>query len=483
MHWPHSFPLLLLAGLSTALAKSIHVDCSASGVGDGSQLQPYTSLATVNNITLQPGDNLLFKSGVNCTGQLRPQGSGTQKHPITASRYGQGDLPVLNAEGLFNATVYLLNLDYWTVSDLFLTNPADQESRHQGIDIEANDGRVHAGISIKNLRIDNVAGQTNKRLHPSDFSGSACILLQGTSNYSRYDEIEIYGNTLSNCGGGGIKVRLGQLNNQGKNLRVHDNTILQVGGDGIVVSYAESPLIDYNTAGDLGYGTYAYSGGNFAGIWVLGSHNAVMRYNIVYGSLMSEIDSQAFDCDWGNTGTCTVEYNYSHDNAGGIFLNCDGCGTAPGGATQIVRYNIFLNDCRIYSNGNDPTLWFYNNVVYCPEKDLEFHLPPSTKFWNNIVVATENSTLPTGANLDYRTNLFQNMKLSWLVGIQDDPRFVQGGDNGTSLDELTGYKLRGGSPALRRGTPVQDNGGQDFWGNNISGGRPNIGAYAGPGIR
>lgn len=81
-----------------------------------------------------------------------------------------------------------------------------------------------------------------------------------------------------------------------------------------------------------------------------------MRYNIVYGSLMSEIGSETFDCDWGNTRTCTVEYNYSHDNAGGIFLNCDEYGTSPRGATQIVRYNIFHNDYRIYSNGEEPTL-------------------------------------------------------------------------------------------------------------------------------
>ncbi|KAJ5531877.1 right handed beta helix region domain-containing protein [Penicillium frequentans] len=473
---------VLLAGSSFASAKSIYVDCSGNGSGNGSQAHPYTSLSLVNDFTFSPGDKLLFKSEVNCTGQLVPQGSGTKEYPITISRYGHGGLPVIDAEGQFNATVYLLNVDYWIVSDLFLTNAAEEESRRQGIDVEATDGRIHAGITIKNLRIDTVAGSTNKRLYSSDYSNSACILLQGTMNYSRYDDVEIYGNNMSNCGGGGIKVRLGQLDNQGKNLRVHDNTIEQVGGDGIVVSYAISPLIDHNVAGDLGYGTYPYSGGNFAGIWVLGCYNAVMRYNIVYGSVMSEIDSEAFDCDWGNTGTCTVEYNYSHDNAGGIFLNCDGCSTSPGGATQIVRYNIFENDCRIYSNGDAPTLWFYNNVVYCPNKDLELHLPPSTNFWNNIVVATENSTLPFGANVDYQTNLYQNMKLpSWLE-FQGSPDFVEAGQNSSTLDGLNGYKLRKGSEALQKGTNVDDDGGKDFWGAEISNGKPNIGAYAGRGI-
>jgi hypothetical protein len=106
------FLLPLLAGLSAVSAKSIHVDCSATGTGDGSQLQPYTSLVTVNNATLQPRDSLLFKSGVNCTGQLKPQGSGTKKQPINISRYRDGTLPVINTEGLFNTTIYLLNLDH-----------------------------------------------------------------------------------------------------------------------------------------------------------------------------------------------------------------------------------------------------------------------------------------------------------------------------------------------------------------------------------
>ncbi|GAB5585101.1 hypothetical protein Unana1_00001 [Umbelopsis nana] len=100
-------------------------------------------------------------------------------------------------------------------------------------------------------------------------------------------------------------------------------------------SSPDSPLIDHNVFNDLGGGKYPWTGGNWAGIWVLGSYNAVMEYNIVHNTKMSKFDSEAFDCDWENTGNCTVQYNYGHDNAGGMFLNCDGCGTS-GGSVQIV---------------------------------------------------------------------------------------------------------------------------------------------------
>ncbi|MFF3779959.1 hypothetical protein [Streptomyces sp. NPDC001933] len=74
-----------------------------------------------------------------------------------------------------------------------------------------------------------------------------------------------------------------------------------------------------------------------------------MKKNAVYGiTRMSVADSQAFDCDWGNTGTCTIQYNFSRDNIGGFFLDCDGCGTI-GGAKQVIRYNISENDCRMSS--------------------------------------------------------------------------------------------------------------------------------------
>jgi hypothetical protein len=89
-------------------------------------------------------------------------------------------------------------------------------------------------------------------------------------------------------------------------------------------------------------------------------------------------------------------------------------------------------------------------------------LPPSTKFWNNIVVATTNSTLPISASIDYRTNIYQNMNLPSSFELQDDPEFIQGGENATSLNELAGYELRKGSPALHSGTYVENNGGQDF---------------------
>lgn len=475
--------IALVAALAQPLlAKDIYLDCGSATSGDGSRSRPFSTLTSANNAVLSPGDSLNVKSGTICAGTLSPKGSGTQDSPITLTSYGGGPLPIINGSGAAEA-VSLTNQDYWDISNIAIINPASSIAWRRGIVGTSSDGTVHHGLYIHDITVYNVAGQTNKATQSAAFIASGGILVNGTENLSRYDDVQIYNNTIYDCGGGGIKVRVGQMDNRGKGTHVWGNKISYVGGDGVVVSYGESPIIERNKAGFLGHGKYPWTGGNFAGIWVLGCQDAVMRFNVVHDSLMSDIDSEAFDCDWGNEGTCTVEYNYSHDNAGGIFLNCDGCGT-PGGARQIVRYNVFQNDCRMYSNGDNVQLDFYNNVVYCPQKDFEIAVPPHTNMSNNIWVGTANSTLPKGDGIEWNANMFQTVpKPVETAGSTGDPRFLSPGKGQDTLESADGYRLQKGSPALHLGAVVTDNGGRDFWNNQVSQSkRPNTGAYNGRGV-
>ncbi|KAE8392543.1 hypothetical protein ETB97_007167 [Aspergillus alliaceus] len=469
--------------LQFSSAKDVYLDCSStSSGGDGSHSHPFNSLDEANQAVLGAGDTLSVKAGTTCFGTLSPQGSGTQQKPIMLSSYGDGPLPIINGSGATEA-VRLTNQDYWDISKIAVINPAPKVAWRRGILATSDDGSVHRGLYIHDVTVYNVAGETNKATHANAFVASGGILVNGTEHHSRYDDVQVYNNTVYDCGGGGIKVRVGQMGNRGQDTHVWNNNISYVGGDGIVVSYGASPLIEGNLCGYLGHGKYPWTGGNFAGIWVLGCRDAVMRFNAVHDSLMSLIDSEAFDCDWGNEGTCTVEYNYSHDNAGGIFLNCDGCGT-PGGAKQIIRYNIFQNDCRMYSNGDNVEMEFYNNVVYCPNKDFEIAVPPQTNLSNNIWVGTADSTLPTGESIEWRANLFQTVsKPDDTAGTTGDPHFINPGTGKDSIDSVDGYRLRSQSPALLQGVVVEENGGRDFWNNAVSPvDRPNIGAYNGKGL-
>lgn len=473
---------VLFGFIQLSLGSDFYLDCSSTAASNGTESDPFNSLAQVNGVVLHAGDTLNIKAGTTCTGTLSPQGSGTQSLPIILTSYGHGPLPIINGSGAAEA-VRLINQDYWDISNIAVINPAPVIGWRRGIAATADDGTVHRGLYIHDVMVYNVAGETNKATQSNAFIASAGILVNGTENTSRYDDVRIYGNTVHDCGGGGIKVRVGQMDNRGQGAHIWENNISYAGGDGIVLSYGAAPLIENNICGFLGHGKYPYTGGNFAGIWVLGCQDAVMRLNVVHNTLMSDVDSEAFDCDWGNEGTCTVEYNYSHDNAGGIFLNCDGCGT-PGGATQIVRYNIFQNDCRMYSNGDDVQLNFYNNVIYCPDKEFKIAVPPHTNMSNNIWVGTANSTLPSGDSIEWHSNLFQTVVMPVdTAGDTGNPKFVNPGTGQDSLNSTNGYLLRSGSPALRQGNVIADNGGRDFWNNKVSSVvRPNIGAYNGRGV-
>lgn len=484
--------LLTLLTLGSAQAKQYYVDCSRPDAGEGSQHRPWNSLQQVNSPTFAPGDVIAFKAGTTCIGTLSPKGVGTADAAIRITKYAAAAAdnnpnPIINGTGA-DAAVTLTNQDHWQISNLTVTNPASGLAARQGIHVTASDGKTHTGITIEHNTVHHVAGQTNKRTHSHDFILSCGILVDTSGAGSRYDGVLVQHNAVSDCGGGGIKVRVGAADNRGHKAHVTRNTIHACGGDGIIISYSDSPLMDYNVASDLGTGAYPFTGGNFAGMWVLGDHNPTISHNVVYGSTMSDVDSEAFDCDWGNTGNCTVEYNYSRANAGGAFLNCDGCGppdAPPGGADQIVRYNIFENDCRMYSNGRRPTLYFYQNVMYCPDehKGFDIAVADNAYFTNNIFVGNGKASLPVRSGIRWRWNVFYRVPRPTDNGIEADPGFVDPGSGGNDLASVGGYKLRRGSPALGNGAVIPDSGGVDFFGNPVSfTQKPNRGAYNGPGL-
>lgn len=486
---PHRFAALVASTLFAVLSSGIasaastyYIDCSASAAGTGASNSPWNSISQLNAWTFAPGDTLLFNSGTTCTGAFLGKGSGAATAPITVGAYGSGAPPVINANGA-RAAIELDNVDNWSIGAIKLTNPAASVGLRNGLLVQSTDGAAHTGFDINGLIVDRVAGQTNKATNSNDYIHSAGIEFDAdTTNGSTLNNVHVYNTQVSNTGGGGIKVRTGSMTKRGQNIHVDHNTITSAGGDGIVVSYSESPLIEYNVANDLGGGVYPFTGGNFAGMWVLGDHNPTIQFNVVTGNHASVADSQAWDCDWGNTGTCLVQYNYSRDNYGGFYLNCDGCGTS-GGATQIVRYNVAQNDCRTNSVGNAVTLWMYNNTFYCPNTKLNIVLPTTSKVWNNIWVATTTSTLPTGSGIDYQGNVYQGVPAPTSDGVIGAPGFIKPGAGGNSLASTAGYWLGTSSPALSNGVIVPNNGGRDYWGNPVSAtANPNRGAYNGLGV-
>lgn len=461
-----------------------YVDCSASASGDGSEAAPFASLAELaTRGVFQPGESILFKRGVECTGTFAPKGSGLSTAPITVTPYGDGDAPAtIDGAGAL-AGVHLLNVSNWTVEGMRVINPGTPDQRRVGILAEINDGTVRSGIVLTGNHVEDVAGWSDKTSLGNAFSRSAGISVLG-DGIGAFDGVTITGNEVNDTAAGGIKLSAPDTTKR-YNTRVYvaRNTIHDVGGDGIVIHNSDKPVIEYNSALDLGHGKYPFLKGNFAGMWPYNSVDPLFQYNVVGNSVGSTYDSTAWDCDMKIKGSCTFQYNYSYGNAGGFYLDCiSGCGTASTTTNAILRYNVSQDDCRLAGSSGGPGLHLiYNNTFSCT-RAFEDDMTAPRQMKNNIIIAP-SGTLKT-ANAVYASNAYFGgitAPATETGAIVGDPGLIAAG-SGQQTRELPGYRLAVGSPLLGAGTPVADAGAQDFFGTPLPAGAPNIGAYQGPGV-
>ncbi len=460
-----------------------YVDCSAEGVGDGSAADPYTALDQFADVLFQPGEKVLFKRGAECVGTFAPKGSGLNTAPIIVSPYGDGDEPAtINGDGAL-AGIHLLNVSNWTVDGMHVINPGTPDRRRVGILYEINDGTLRRGVVLTNNHVEKVAGWSDKTTLGNSFSRSAGISVLG-DGVGAFAGITVTDNRINDTAAGGIKLSAPDTTKRyNTNVYVARNDIQRVGGDGIVIHNSDKPIIEYNSAIDLGHGEYPFINGNFAGMWPYNSQDPLFQYNVVGNSVRSIYDSTAWDCDMKIKGNCTFQYNYSYGNAGGFYLDCiSGCGTASTTANAVLRYNVSQDDCRIAGASGGPGLHLiYNNTFSCLNRPFEDDMTAPRVVKNNIIIATGGSLKTT--NGTYANNAYFGgiqppaTETGAVVG---DPKLIAAG-SGQLTRELPGYRLAVGSPLLGAGTPIADAGEHDFFGDPIPA-TPNIGAYQGPGV-
>ncbi len=86
----------LLFSLSTTATTYYLSSSSGSDYNSGTDpSSPWQSINKINSISLQPGDNVLFKRGDTFYGSLKISNSGSTGNPITFGAYGSGNKPIL----------------------------------------------------------------------------------------------------------------------------------------------------------------------------------------------------------------------------------------------------------------------------------------------------------------------------------------------------------------------------------------------------
>ena len=279
------------------------------------------------------------------------------------------------------------------------------------------------------------------------------------------------------------------------NVHIDGNEISHIGKNAIFARNLFGGLIEYNVVHDTA--KYCVSGNTIVTRSVDGT---VIQYNEGYRNLARERDGDGklqdgcmLDADLDSKYT-VWQYNYSHDNSFGLFLNC-----TEGNDVAIVRYNLSVNDkgnkgiiyinyvsAGIYvynntiitsydteyviqSNGSGRVSFFYNNIIYNRSATAKIGISSNHSLTaeNNLIYNEYGSSIE---NLDYFKSLNKN-------GIYDkDPMFVGylQEDSILGIDNLHDYKVDNSSPALGVGKVVADV--PDFFGNSF---KKSIGFYCG----
>lgn len=294
----------LLASLPFGAAATYYFDGSAATSGNGGISSPFNNLAAIASLSLGPGDNILLKRGTHFNETLQLNAGGSSTSPITIGAYGDvnSPLPIVTAKPSDLNSVLLGGGSYVTLQDLEITNPGDNSTARRGVYVYAHDSGQVKGITLRRLYIHDVQGRmpsTSGGSSPigkyAGASGGIIIEAAGNSTPTYFTDMLIEDNVLRAVSRQGIytwsnwcrRYALAAFWNSlcfqdwqaSTGLRIRNNRLFNIGGDGIVVTGNENAVTSHNRVHvfNLNSGTVD------AGIWTANSDGGLFQYNVVSG--------------------------------------------------------------------------------------------------------------------------------------------------------------------------------------------------------
>ena len=467
----------------------------------------WCSLEKINSLIFQPGDTILFRTGCNWIGQLSPQGTGEKSRPMVIDKYGQDSLPVINGNGMTGeGVVRLYNQSFWEINNLEITNNAIEQGDRRGIEIKASDFGLMQHIYLKNLHIHHIKGLEGHGNTEKRTAGIYFATVSDTITPTRFDDILVEGCKIHHIYNQGIvtnnETGMGDYPGTGSfhdkkftNLRIRKNTIHHISKNAMIIRLCDSTcVVEYNVCYETALSETAMTGkpidssrrhGNT--MFSRSCNGTVFQFNEGYLNRGEAYDGSMYDADLSSPN-CIFQYSYSHDNAHGLFWVC----TTKQDSGVICRYNISQNDRGIIicPNYAFKSVYIYNNVIFVGEGtspriiDERRQREKTYYFYNNIIYnMSEDATYKweSGTKRNFSSNVFYGIHPADEPVDKDKitagPKFDGPGTGGFGIHSLSGYKLQPGSPCINAGFLIPNNGGRDYWGNKITDGKPDIGAF------
>lgn len=495
----------------------------AEAGGDGSFEKPYNDLAVLSTLEIPAGTCLYLERGSQFYGSLVLSGiCGTEDKPVVVTSYGEGELPMIDGNDLTGSgVVHIENCSDLIVEELELLDSAAAEGDRRGVLITCDNNAgsreviTYRNITLRNLYIHNICGYLDAENSGMAVSSKKTggIQLWSNDGLGRIDGLTITDcriTDVSNAGiatwyrldGDSIEKISPYTEDFGKfahrNVRIADNEISNIGKNAIFVRNLDGGVIERNVIHDTAIG--CVSGNTIVTSYVDGT---VIQYNEGYRNMASprETDGKLqdgcmLDADLGSKDTLW-QYNYSHDNAFGLFLNC----TRSDGEfhdSAIVRYNLSVNDHGdqgiIYINYASDGIEVYNNTIvtgYDTGCILQINGGTTSAFHNNLIYnrsAAARFEIDGTGRMEASHNLIYNEYGSTIEGAEyflsvnedgifgEDPLFAGylQEDSIPGIEKQYDYQLDTNSPALGVGKTVDAD--ADFFGNEY---RRSIGCYCG----
>jgi hypothetical protein len=389
--------LVLALFVPGILANQYYVDSQA---GDDSKTgtsrhQAWRSLDKVTASSFAPGDCVRFRAGGLWPGPLVIKAQGIKGHPVVFEAYGSGARPRIDAAGRVPDAIVVSNAQYVVLKDFEVTNlgavgSGTNTPPRRGVHIIADNIGTLTNIVVSDLFIHDVNG--TQRIKDN---GGIIFTTRGQRVPSRFDGLRIERNIIWRIDRSGIVAQSYHARRNrwfpSLNVVIRDNWLGNVGGDGITPWATDGCLVERNIV----QGANERAGTYNAGIWPWSTDNTVLRLNRASG-VKTTLDGQGFDSDYNSHHT-VIEYNLSHDNAGGFLLVCtpgsrraeDNCGNFG----TVVRYNISRHDLArtIHVAGSPTQTRIYENAFYTPpQTNLPLLLLSDWSGWADGLELTNN---------------------------------------------------------------------------------------------
>lgn len=471
-------------GGKNPIMEKIYIDSNSGNDANSGdeQTKAWKTLGKLSQKTLSAGCTVYLNGDFK--GTLSFNGAGTASAPITITSLDKSNPAKIDGDG--NTSV--INLDgqsHITIDGLELTLTANSFSARSGIFVTGDEGIVE-GITITDCYIHDIHGTHFSSEAADNYWDSyyACgaILFRymqpKCDENNKFDKITVKNCKIENVYGCGIRFHdLGEAitdewaNAYFSNVLIEDTTIDTTSADGIILQNCYKPVVRRCKIFRVGALEPEGSPNFHCAVWGCAVESPLYEYNEVAYTKYSGGDGQAFDMDWGSKGTAIWQYNYTHDNEGGVLLRHEDF-------KGIYRFNISVNDGKnsvgrglIFhsSTGGDGAkedLYVYNNVFYCDQSvDMRithgFTAYPNwgaystnRNIFKNNVFMFANSAVDWGDDNVYAGNCYfggdgYSTPANDQSAILGDPLFGDLSKTPLSRDEAAkAFALKEGSPCL-----------------------------------